>query len=333
MYVFGSWVSEKGEGVRTRKGCWDKKLWRVECFFGTCCLLGWVHMEFKNFFLSWKCCTCFWLRLVGIGLMVFRGRGVCALCFEVCHVCLSVCFDCVGWKGYRHLPPPSLVSRPLSPHPNLSRPYLPATSSPIRTCRCPPQLSLPSSRMWSPPSVCPYPEFDGIKRRRSVWVRDLAEYNGQKVKYNDFVDVIMGTGPGVVGKKCDPLKARFKGVVETVRGPEFLCRPLVGSSRGRCAQYPRHSVFKLSAFGACVLGSSETCYFSKLKPVMQERGPLILSTCAMLLLHPNEKDHFFAVAVPLFMCFSSLYRLKGYAQGEWRGSLILGEAKERNEAR
>jgi hypothetical protein len=99
----------------------------------------------------------------------------------------------------------------------------------------------------------------------------LAEYNGQKFKYNDLVDVIMGTGHGVVGKKCEPLKARFKGVVETVRGPEFLCRPLVGSSRGRCPQYPRHSVYKVNAFGACVLGSRETRYFSKLKPAMQER--------------------------------------------------------------
>jgi hypothetical protein len=99
----------------------------------------------------------------------------------------------------------------------------------------------------------------------------LAEYNGQKFKYNDLVDVIVGTEHGVVGKKSEPLKARFKGVVETDRGPEFLCRPLVESSRDRCPQYPRHTVFKLSAFEACVLGSRETRYFSKLKPVMQER--------------------------------------------------------------
>jgi hypothetical protein len=99
----------------------------------------------------------------------------------------------------------------------------------------------------------------------------LAEYNGQKFKYNDLVDVIVGTGHGVVGKKCEPVKARFKGVVETIRGPEFLCRPLVGSAHGPCPQYPRHSVYKLSAFGACVLGSRETRYFSKLKPAMQDR--------------------------------------------------------------
>ena len=99
----------------------------------------------------------------------------------------------------------------------------------------------------------------------------LAEYNGQKFNYNDLVDVIMGTGRGVVGKKCEPIKARFKGVVATVRGPEFLCRPLVGSSRGPCPQYPRHSVFRLRAFGSCVLGTKQTRFFSKLKPAMQER--------------------------------------------------------------
>jgi hypothetical protein len=99
----------------------------------------------------------------------------------------------------------------------------------------------------------------------------LVEYNGQKFRHNDLVDVIVGTGSGVRGLKAEPLKARFKGVVDTVRGPEFLCRPLVGSSRGPCPQYPRHSVFKISAFGACVLGSREQRYFSKLKPVMQER--------------------------------------------------------------
>jgi hypothetical protein len=75
------------------------------------------------------------------------------------------------------------------------------------------------------------------------------------ITYNDLVDVIMGTGHGIAGKKCEPLKARFKRVVETERGIEFLCRLLVGSTRGPCPQYPRHSVFKLSAFGACAIGS------------------------------------------------------------------------------
>ena len=110
-----------------------------------------------------------------------------------------------------------------------------------------------------------------VREGQGLGAEVLAEYNGQKFKHNDHVDVIMGTGVGVPGLKSEPLKARFKGVVETVRGVEFLCRPLVGSSRGPCPQYPRHSVYKLNAFGACVLGTRQTRFFSKLKPAMQER--------------------------------------------------------------
>ena len=49
----------------------------------------------------------------------------------------------------------------------------------------------------------------------------LAEYKGQKFKHDDLVDVICGTGHGVPGIKSEPIKARFKGVVDIVRGPEF----------------------------------------------------------------------------------------------------------------
>jgi hypothetical protein len=125
----------------------------------------------------------------------------------------------------------------------------------------------------------------------------LVEYNGQKFRHNDLVDVIVGTGSGVRGLKAEPLKACFKGVVETVIGPEFLCRSLVGSSRGPCPQYPRPSVYQLSAFGACVLGSREPRYFSKLKPVMQERYvsyPTYLSLSTYL-------------SLPLFLPNNSLF--------------------------
>ncbi len=67
----------------------------------------------------------------------------------------------------------------------------------------------------------------------------LAEYKGQKFKYNDLVDVIVGTGVGVPGKKTEPIKARFNGEVMTGRGLEFECRPLVGSERGPCPQFAR----------------------------------------------------------------------------------------------
>ena len=99
----------------------------------------------------------------------------------------------------------------------------------------------------------------------------LAKYKGQKFKYNDLVDVIVGTGVGVPGKKTEPIKARFKGEVMTVRGLEFECRPLVGSERGPCPQFARDCVFKVTAFGACVLGTRRTRYFSDLKPRQKER--------------------------------------------------------------
>jgi hypothetical protein len=79
----------------------------------------------------------------------------------------------------------------------------------------------------------------------------LANYNGMKFRLNDVVDVIVGTRVGVRGNKTEPIKARFKEVVQTVRGVEFLCRPLVGSGKGRCLEFQRESVFKVSAFEAC----------------------------------------------------------------------------------
>ena len=53
-------------------------------------------MVFKTFFLSWKYCTCFWLRLVGIGVKVFRGREEFVLFVSEFYVCFCATFDCVG---------------------------------------------------------------------------------------------------------------------------------------------------------------------------------------------------------------------------------------------
>ena len=66
LCVFGSYVREKGESVRTRKGWWDNKLRTAECLFGFFLLLERVDMVLKTFFFSWKYCTCVWLRLGGI---------------------------------------------------------------------------------------------------------------------------------------------------------------------------------------------------------------------------------------------------------------------------
>ena len=102
----------------------------------------------------------------------------------------------------------------------------------------------------------------------------LAVFNGIKFKLNDLVDVIVGTGLGVRGNKTEPFKGHFKGVVETKRGVEFLVKPLV-SGNGRSLHIPRHCVYKINAFGTCVLGRT-TRYFSKLKPAVQERYVYIL---------------------------------------------------------
>ena len=47
-------------------------------------------MVCKTFFLSWKYCTCFWLRVVGVGVMVLRVRVVCFCLFKIA-TCVFVC--------------------------------------------------------------------------------------------------------------------------------------------------------------------------------------------------------------------------------------------------
>ena len=123
----------------------------------------------------------------------------------------------------------------------------------------------------------------------------LANYNGMKFRLNDVVDVIVGTRVGVRGNKTEPIKARFKGVVQTVRGVEFLCRPLVGSGKGRCPEFPRDSVFKISAFGACVLGTRTTRFFSKLQPTQQDRYTVydLFLFDTVLSLAPKSVLHFY----------------------------------------
>ena len=111
----------------------------------------------------------------------------------------------------------------------------------------------------------------------------LVSYNGMKFRFNDLVDVIVGTVPGVRANKSEPFKGRFKGVVEIERGVEFLVRPIVGSGKGRWMQLPQHSVFKVNAFGACVLGTRTTRYFSQLQPAQKERYVFIFLPCPLLL--------------------------------------------------
>jgi len=117
----------------------------------------------------------------------------------------------------------------------------------------------------------------------------LAVCNGTKFRLNDLVDVIVGTGIGVPGNKAEPFKGLFKGVVGTVRGVEFLVKPLV-SGNGRSLQIPQQCVFKINAFGTCVLGKRTTRYFSALQPAQQERSialTLILTQTLTLTLNLN----------------------------------------------
>jgi hypothetical protein len=73
------------------------------------------------------------------------------------------------------------------------------------------------------------------------------------------------------GNKTEPFKGQFKGVVGTVkRGVEFLVKPLV-SGNGRSLQIPQNCVFKINAYGTCVLGKRTTRYFSALQPAQKER--------------------------------------------------------------
>ena len=121
----------------------------------------------------------------------------------------------------------------------------------------------------------------------------LALYSGMKFKYNDLVDVIVGTGLGVRANKTEPFKGHFKGVVETVRGVEFLVKPLV-SGNGMCQQIPRHCVFKLQAFGTCVLGTRATRFFSKLPPAQKER---CVSRLPFLSFHSVSLSHLFCLSL------------------------------------
>ena len=99
----------------------------------------------------------------------------------------------------------------------------------------------------------------------------IAVWNGVSFKFNDLVDVFVGTGKGVPGNKAFPIKGRFKGVRVEKGEERFLCRPIVGSQKGRCPSFPRESVLKINAFGSDVYGERKPLYFSKLKSEDKER--------------------------------------------------------------
>ena len=128
-------------------------------------------------------------------------------------------------------------------------------------------------------TLCFYSNYKNSNHKRSA-NEDEVKVNMIKRRLNDLVDVIVGTGIGVPGNKAEPFKGLFKGVVGTVRGVEFLVKPLV-SGNGRSLQIPQSCVFKINVFGTCVLGKRTTRYFSALQPAQQERSVALTLTLAL----------------------------------------------------
>ena len=70
----------------------------------------------------------------------------------------------------------------------------------------------------------------------------LATHNGQAFRFNELVHIFEGTGPGVRAGKTEFMKAWFKGV--DVKSDKFICRPVIGYSRGPFPRFSKGSVFK-----------------------------------------------------------------------------------------
>jgi hypothetical protein len=71
----------------------------------------------------------------------------------------------------------------------------------------------------------------------------VAEHNGQCFRFNDLVHICEGTEPGVRAKKTEFLKAWFKGV--DAKKDKFICRLVIGYSRGPFPRFSKGSVFKV----------------------------------------------------------------------------------------
>jgi hypothetical protein len=71
----------------------------------------------------------------------------------------------------------------------------------------------------------------------------LATHNGQAFRFNELVHIFEGTAPGVRAGKTEFMKAWFKGV--DVTADKFICRPVIGYSRGPFPRFSKSSVFKV----------------------------------------------------------------------------------------
>ena len=80
-----------------------------------------------------------------------------------------------------------------------------------------------------------------VERQDSTQV--LATHNGQAFRFNELVHIFEGTAPGVRAGKTEFMKAWFKGV--DVKSDKFICRPVIGYSRGPFPRFSKSSVFKV----------------------------------------------------------------------------------------
>ncbi len=104
------------------------------------------------------------------------------------------------------------------------------------------------------------------KERGSI----VAEYNGQVFRFNELVHVLEGTGQGVPEKKTELMKAWLKGF--DAKEDKFICRPVVGYSRGSFPRFSKGAVFKLKVFGVSVLEErGRRNRWERMKPEVQER--------------------------------------------------------------
>ncbi len=120
-------------------------------------------------------------------------------------MCLGVCFDCVGCEDLPPAPPPPVFSLPLSlPSRTLSGQTFPLPPNPFARSAVPLHKFFQEFESLLPQ---PFPSLPDLMVSSGVGVLGsnfLVEYNGQKFKYDDLVDVIMGTAHGVVGKSPSP---------------------------------------------------------------------------------------------------------------------------------
>ena len=102
LYVFASYVWEKGVSVRMSFCSLVLKVCEEQCFVYCMCLLGWVRIVLKMFFFWWKYRVYFWWSVLGIGMKVFRWREMFVIFFLDSYLCPCAILDWLGlgcWNG------------------------------------------------------------------------------------------------------------------------------------------------------------------------------------------------------------------------------------------